>query len=340
MTEAPLWREPAWLGLPVLAAMVAGALLLQPGRKPATPVDATTEGVSYGVTQPLPSSIDGSSSKVALGRLLFHDVRLSSDNTISCASCHPIAFGGMDGRVRSLGVGGAEGDINAPTVLNSAFNFVQFWDGRAPTLEAQVDGPVHNPKEMASNWAQVEVKLLGDAEIARRFRALYADGITPNNIRDAIATYERSLVTPNAPFDRFLRNEPNALTTEQRRGWDLFQSYGCASCHQGINLGGNMFQKMGLLGDYFADRGNVTEADNGRYNFTRRIENLHEFRVPTLRNVELTAPYFHDGSAATLEHATIVMARYQLGRPMPTDDVAAITAFLRSLTGQLPGETP
>ncbi|NCN96968.1 MAG: c-type cytochrome, partial [Rhodoferax sp.] len=262
----------------------------------------------------------------------FHDPRLSRDDTISCASCHSLNTGGVDNRARSIGVAGGVSSVNAPSVFNSGLNFVQFWDGRSPTLEAQIEGPVNHPLEMASNWLLINQKLAADAHYPELFTALYADGISVVNIKDALATFERSLITPNSRFDKFLNGDTAALNDKEKQGYELFQSYGCASCHQGQNLGGNMFEKMGLMGDYFAERGNLTEADKGRFNVTQDADNLYEFRVPSLRNVALTAPYFHDGYAATLEQAVAIMAKYQLGRPMPEEHLNAITAFLRSLT--------
>lgn len=292
-----------------------------------------------GVFQSLPDSLDLDSSKVLLGEQLFQDARLSKDNTISCFSCHSLATGGVDNKAHSLGVNGAEGDINAPTVFNSAFNFVQFWDGRAPTLEDQIDGPVNNPKEMASSWPEVIAKLSRDNAYPGRFSAIYRDGITAANIKDAIATYERSLITPNSPFDRYLHGNEKALSEQAGRGFKLFQSYGCSACHQGINLGGNMYEKMGLMADYFADRGGQTDADLGRYKLNHQIQSLHEFKVPSLRNVARTAPYFHDGSVDSLRQAVVIMAKYQLGRPVPDDDIDALVAFLESLTGEYKGKS-
>lgn len=288
---------------------------------------------SVDVTQPLPDGGALDARRVALGQQLFHDVRLSADDTVSCASCHALAAGGVDHQARSVGIRGGVGSVNAPTVYNSGFNLAQFWDGRAPSLEAQIDGPVQHPLEMGSTWEQVLVKLRADAALVQRFAAVYPQGLDVDSIKNAIASFEQSLVTPNSRFDRFLRGEKAALTVAEQHGWVLFQSYGCASCHQGVNLGGNMYEKMGVMGDYFAHRGHVTEADKGRYNVTHDVQNLHEFRVPTLRNVALTGPYFHDGSAATLEQAVAVMARYQLGRDLPAADLTDVTAFLRSLTG-------
>jgi len=295
--------------------------------------------VNFAFAQPLPQSLALDARKVALGQRLFHDTRLSRDDTVSCASCHSLGTGGVDNRARSVGVGGGVGTINAPTVLNSGLNFVQFWDGRAPSLESQIDGPIHHPQEMASDWPQVLSKLSADAQYPRLFAELYPQGISVDAVKDALATFERSLITPNSRFDQYLAGDVQALTAQEVRGYELFQSYGCSSCHQGQNLGGNMFEKMGLMGDYFADRGDgVTTADQGRFNVTGKPQNLYEFKVPSLRNVALTAPYFHDGHAQSLEQAVVLMARYQLGRSMPADDLAAMTAFLRSLTGQLQGQ--
>ncbi len=299
-----------------------------------------TTGTSYAVTQPLPQSVTLDADKVALGRRLFHDARLSVDDSISCASCHNLTTGGVDNRSRSIGVRGGIGSVNAPTVFNSGFNFVQFWDGRAETLESQIDGPVQHPKEMASTWAQVSAKLANDANYASDFARLYGTPPSPDAVKDAIATFERSLVTPNARFDRYLRGDQAALSSQELHGYALFQSYGCASCHQGINLGGNMYEKMGLMGDYFKDRGHVTEADNGRFNVNHDPDSRHEFRVPSLRNVALTAPYFHDGNAQTLEEAVTIMSKYQLGRVMPSDHLQAVVAFLRTLNGEFEGRVP
>lgn len=293
----------------------------------------------FSTTQPLPDSISLDSKKVALGEKLFHEVRLSGNDSISCASCHDLEHGGVDNRVHSIGVNGTEGEINAPTVFNSGFNVAQFWDGRAATLEDQIDGPVNNPKEMAASWPQVVAKLSEDTNYPKLFMAAYGtSSITPEVIKNAIATFERSLVTPGSRFDLFLKGNTAVLTEQERHGYELFRSYGCSSCHQGVNLGGNMFEKMGLMGDYFVDRGDITKADNGRFNVDHQPHSMHEFRVPSLRNVALTAPYFHDGHATSLEQAVTTMAQYQLGRHMPADDIKAIVAFLNTLTGSYQGK--
>lgn len=278
--------------------------------------------------------------KVKLGNILFHEPRLSKDNTISCASCHSLATAGVDGLPFSVGIKGQIGKINTPTVLNSGLNFVQFWDGRSETLEQQMIFPIHNPIEMGSNWNEVIEKLRADQVYVRLFDEIYDDGITAETIQDAIATFERSLVTYDSRFDLFLKGDTEAINEEERHGYFLFKSYGCASCHQGRLVGANMFEKMGIVRDYFADRGNVTKEDYGRFNVTGNKEHLYEFKVPSLRNIELTAPYFHDASAKTLQDAVAVMGRYQLGRDIPITDRNAIVAFLKTLTGKMPVITP
>ena len=289
--------------------------------------------------KPIPLEIKLDGKKVALGEKLFHDKRLSKDNSIACVSCHGLNTGGVDRQAVSTGIGGKKGNINAPTVFNSGFNFRQFWDGRATSLEEQAVGPVHNPLEMGSNWQEVVAKLGKDEALAAQFKQSYADGVQSKNIQDALAVFQRSLITPNARFDKYLRGDKTALTADEHKGYQLFKSYGCVACHQGVNAGGNMFQLFGVMGDYFAKRGNVTEADNGRYNATKNEADKHMFKVPSLRNVALTAPYFHDGSAKTLSDAVDVMFRYQLGRPASQADKDLIVKFLHTLTGEYKGKS-
>ncbi len=290
--------------------------------------------------QPIPEAAGLDPDKVALGKKLFEDKRLSHDNTLACASCHSLSKGGTDQSVHSIGIGGAEGPINAPTVLNSGLNYKQFWNGRAETLEDQADGPTQNPKEMGSNWPEILSKLQQDPDYVATFARIYPDGLQHANVRDAIATFERSLNTPNSPFDRYLKGDPSAISAQAQQGYRLFKSYGCTACHQGANMGGNMFQKMGVMADYFAYRGHVTDTDWGRYNVTHRESDRFFFRVPSLRNIALTAPYFHDGTAKSLDDAVEVMAKYQLGRPIPYAHVQAIVAFLNTLTGEIEGGKP
>jgi cytochrome c peroxidase len=292
-----------------------------------------------GAIQPVPSPPIMDAAKVALGRALFHDARLSHDDSIACANCHDVQTGGHDPSGFSIGVGGAVGIINSPTVFNASLNFAQFWDGRSASLEEQAHGPVHNPIEMASSWDEVIPKLRADAAFMRQFEAVYPAGLSPEAIVDAISAYERSLLTPDAPFDRFLRGETTAIDTLSREGYRLFTEIGCVSCHQGVNIGGNMYQRFGVLGDYFKDRAAVRPiqpADYGRFNVTGLEEDRFVFKVPGLRNVALTGPYFHDASAETLQDAVAIIGRFQLGRTLSASEIDAIVAFLHSLTGKNP----
>ena len=212
---------------------------------------------------------DVRASHVALGRKLFHEKRLSSTGEIACASCHVVSAGGADSTAHSRGVRGQEGSVNAPSVLNSGNNFALFWDGRAATLEEQAGGPLTNPIEMANTWEATLAFLRGDAGYKAAFDNAFPDGVTEANVRTAIATYERALVTPSR-FDRWLLGDASAITEDERKGYELFKSVGCVACHQGRNVGGNMYQRFGVMGDYFKDRGNIVEADYGRYNVTMR----------------------------------------------------------------------
>lgn len=287
--------------------------------------------------RPIPMEVKFDARKAALGEKLFHDKRLSGDDSVACATCHPLDRGGADGRVVSVGVRGARGAVNAPTVYNAAFNFRQFWDGRAASLEEQVAGPVHNPLEMGSNWSEVVAKLARDPAMAAVFQALYGGAVQARHIQDALAQFERSLFTPNSRLDKYLRGDLRALASDELHGYQLFKSYGCVACHQGVNVGGNLYQVFGVMGDYFARRGNLGPADLGRYNVTLNDADKHLFKVPSLRNVVLTAPYFHDGSARTLDEAVDVMFKYQLGRAVPPQDKDLIIKFLYTLTGEFRG---
>lgn len=283
--------------------------------------------------RPLPPLPPLDAAKLALGKQLFFDTRLSGDNTISCASCHILEQGGVDGRPVSLGVNGALGEVNAPSVLSAANNFRQFWDGRAATLEEQAAGPVTNPREMAATWPQVIERLSNDPNTWSSFQKIYGDGVTRQNVTNAIAEFERSLPRPSR-FDRWLEGDHNAITADEQNGYQLFKKHGCVGCHQGVNVGGNLYQRFGVMSDYFSSRPNRTRADLGRYNQTGRDEDRHVFKVPSLRNVALTAPYFHDASTTTLEDAVRTMGRLQLGIELPRQDIELIVKFLHSLTAE------
>lgn len=303
-----------------------------PAKRPSRPGLPTKVNPPLAALPPAPQT---DSKKVALGERLYNEPRLSGDGTVTCASCHQLNRGGTDSPLRvSRGIHGQDGPINSPTTFNSTFSFVQFWDGRARTLEEQAAGPVENPKEMGASWPVVVRALQADPTYVSAFAEAYPDGLTQANITHAIAEYERTLVTP-ARFDRFAAGEVGALTEDEREGLSLFVGTGCTSCHDGPLLGGRSFQRMGNVTPYFPARGGeLTEADQGRFNVTRQEADRHFFKVPTLRNVELTPPYFHDGFASTLEQAVTLMARHQLGKELRENEVAKIVLFLKSLTGE------
>ena len=285
-----------------------------------------------------PTNID--EEKAALGFALYHDTRLSVDNTISCASCHGLNTGGVDNHQYSHGVEDRLGGVNAPTVYNAVYNFVQFWDGRAKTLADQAAGPPLNPVEMAStSFDEIIAKLAEDEAYVAQFAKLYPEGITEASITNAIEEFERTLTTPNSRFDKWLLGDNNAITKKELEGYELFKEYNCATCHVGPNLGGQSYELMGLRRHYFEARGmELTEEDNGRYKETKEERDRHRFKVPGLRNVELTWPYYHDGTRETMEEAVRDMALYQCDVELTNAETNAIVAFLRTLTGEHKGE--
>ncbi len=290
--------------------------------------------------RPIEDAVEVDPLKVALGSMLYHDTRLSVDNTVSCATCHGLNTGGVDNKQYSEGVNGLMGGVNAPTVFNAHYNFVQFWDGRAATLAAQAAGPPLNPVEMAStSFDEICAKLKADAAFDKAFTAVYPEGITEQTITDAIQEFERTLLTPNSAFDKYLKGDKAALNADEVAGYELFKKYDCATCHVGENLGGQSYELMGIMADYFGDRGTeLTTEDNGRNKETKLPRDVHRFKVPGLRNVALTAPYFHDGTQATLAEAVAAMAKYEVGVELGEDEVAKIVAFLNSLTGEYNGK--
>jgi len=289
--------------------------------------------------QPLPDSVEVDARKAALGKRLYHDTRLSGDDTLSCASCHDLGKGGTDNQKVSTGIRGQRGGINAPTTYNALFQIKQFWDGRAATLQEQAGGPPLNPVEMGSSWPQIVGKLEADEMFAAEFREVYPEGFSDKTITDAIAAFERTLLTPDSRFDRFLLGQNDALTAEERRGWEVFRQHGCQTCHVGKLLGGQSFELMGRRADYFGDRGTpMTDADNGRFNVTKDERDRHKLKVPTLRNVARTFPYLHDGSAPDLASAVRAMARYEVGSELSESDVNAVVGFLETLTGTYQGK--
>ena len=307
-----------------------------------------TLGLSLGMTvtaapldealKPLPPVAQLDPAKVELGRQLFNEPRLSVNNTLSCASCHHLESGGADNKPFSIGFDGKPVEINTPSVFNASLNFKQFWNGRVDTLEAQVEQVVISPVEMGSDWKTVVQNLSALPVYLAAFKQAYPDGVTAANVQNALATYERTLLSSNSRFDQYLLGNTDILTTEEKYGYQRFKDYGCIACHQGVNIGGNMFQKFGVMGDYFKVRGNPTDSDLGRYLVTKDEEDRNVFKVPSLRNVAVTAPYFHDGSANTLEEAVDVMFKFQLGRIPSAEDKTLIIKFLKTLTGEWGGK--
>ena len=269
---------------------------------------------------------------VELGRQLYFDPRLSKSGFISCNSCHNLSMGGTDNIPTSIGDKWQQGPINAPTVLNSSLNVAQFWDGRAADLKAQAGGPIANPGEMAFSHTLAIGMLESIPAYQREFKKNFGkDKIDIEQVTLAIAEFEKTLVTPNSRFDQWLLGKQDALTAREMEGYKLFKESGCVACHNGVAVGGNSFQKMGIVQPYKA-----TSPAEGRSAVTGQEIDRFTFKVPTLRNVELTYPYFHDGAANTLPEAVDVMGRLQLGKKFTPDENARIVAFLKTLTGDQP----
>ncbi len=285
-------------------------------------------------------TFEADAAKAALGYALFHDARLSVDNTVSCATCHALETAGVDNHQYSHGVDDQLGGVNAPTVYNAVYNFVQFWDGRAKTLADQAAGPPLNPVEMAStSFDEIIAKLAADKDFRKAFEAVYPDGLTQANITDAIEEFEMTLTTPGSRFDKWLLGDDSALTSEELEGYELFKQYDCATCHVGQNLGGQSYELMGLRRHYFSERGlELTNEDNGRFKETQNERDRHRFKVPGLRNVEHTWPYYHDGTRETLEDAVRDMGLYQSGVELTDAQVDMIVSFLKTLTGEYQGK--
>ena len=303
------------------------------------------EAYAQHALQPIPDSLTTDIRKVTLGRKMYNDARISLDGTLSCATCHVIDKGGADSRGTrtSEGIYGQFGGINAPTVLNAAFNVEQFWNGRAHTLADQAAGPPVNPVEMGDQtWEQICERLSQDASLVAEFQSIYPEGITQATVTDAIAEYEKTLITPNDRLDQMLKGDENALTEEEKKGLAPFMDNSCAVCHVGKTLGGQSFETLGIYEDYYAAREQsnpdivYNDDDKGLAGFTGDTADLHRFKVPGLRNISKTSPYFHDGTQATIEDAVRAMFRFELGvKEAPESDVASISAFLRTLDGEI-----
>lgn len=303
------------------------------------------EAYAQHALQPIPDSLATDIRKVTLGRKMYNEARVSLDGTLSCATCHVIDKGGADSRGTrtSEGIYGQFGGINAPTVLNAAFNVEQFWNGRAHTLADQAAGPPVNPVEMGDQtWEQICERLSQDASLVAEFQSIYPEGITQATVTDAIAEYEKTLITPNDRLDQMLKGDENALTEEEKKGLAAFMDNSCAVCHVGKTLGGQSFETLGIYEDYYAAREQsnpdivYNDDDKGLAGFTGDTADLHRLKVPGLRNISKTSPYFHDGTQATIEDAVRAMFRFELGvKEAPESDVASISAFLRTLDGEI-----
>lgn len=288
--------------------------------------------------QPLIAVIPVDERKASLGFKLFHDTRLSADSTVSCATCHGLNTGGVDRKQYSEGIKGQYGGVNAPTVYNAALNFVQFWDGRAADLKEQAAGPPLNPVEMGCvSFDEIVASLSGDVAFKKEFEAVYPEGLSQSTITEAIAEFEKTLLTPSR-FDKYLKGE-DALSTEEIEGYALFKENNCATCHVGVNLGGQSYEYMGIKGNYFDFRGTgLTDGDNGRYSVTKNENDRHRFKTPSLRNIALTYPYMHDGTIVSLDDAIKYMHMFQIGKEINNTDMSKIVAFLHSLTGEYQGK--
>jgi cytochrome c peroxidase len=296
-----------------------------------------------GLFTPLPTQppvlegIPSTPERVELGKMLYFDPRLSESHALSCNSCHSVGLGGVDVMETSIGHRWQRGGRNAPTVLNAVFNTAQFWDGRAKDLEEQAGGPLVNPIEMGTTEQHVVEQLQSIPGYVVKFRQAFpeqAEPITFENVRHAIALFEATLLTPNAPFDRFLQGDEGALTAEQHEGLQLFIQKGCAACHSGINVGGSMYAPFGVVERPGAAM--LPPADKGRFEVTKTVSDEYVFKVPTLRNIALTPPYFHTGKAWDLRQAVAVMGASQLGTTLTDTEIDKITAFLHTLTGEQP----
>lgn len=295
------------------------------------------------IFQPIPSvvpSVKGNPvtrEKVDLGRMLWFEWRLSASGVISCNSCHSLAAGGSDNIETSIGHGWQKGPRNSPTVLNSVFNVAQFWDGRADDLRSQAKGPIQAAVEMASTPEYVIAVLRSIPEYRDRFATAFPGELEPlsfDNLTRAIEDFEATLITPAARFDQFLEGNLNILTAQEKHGLSLFMETGCSGCHNGVNLGGQAYFPFGVVEKPGSDV--LPPQDKGRFAVTKTASDEYVFRAVPLRNVALTAPYFHSGKVWSLEQAVGIMGTVQLGKELSPDETGAIAAFLRTLTGQAP----
>jgi cytochrome c peroxidase len=322
-------------------ALFAGMVFLALGSTAAAQEDQLETARS--LFEPIPEQppelpgLEATPERVELGKMLYFETRLSESHTISCNSCHMVGLGGVDMLETSVGHRWQMGARNSPTVLNAVFNSAQFWDGRAQDLAEQAGGPLENPVEMATTHEHVVEMLSAIPGYVESFAKAFPDDPDPVNIKnvtDAIAVFEATLITPNAPFDRYLRGDEDALTPEQKEGLQLFVDNGCSACHSGINLGGDQYQPFGVVELPGAEL--LPPGDKGRFEVTKSVSDEYVFKVPSLRNIALTPPYFHTGKSWDLRQAVAVMGAAQLGINLSDVEVDKITAFMHALTGEQP----
>jgi cytochrome c peroxidase len=322
---------------PAPASIAHGVAIPEAPIEPASGATPNPEPID-----PIPLETDVAPRVAELGELLFFSNVVSSDGHVSCSSCHAKDHGLADRVPVSEIPYRPRTATNSTSLFNVRYFYKIKWSGEFDSLDAHLEALVKTPKIMGSNWTEIAARLSADPSWAPRFRAVFADGITGENAKKALLEYERSLFTPNAPFDRWLRGDTGALSARAKSGYDLFKEYGCISCHQGMSVGANMLARFGVMGNKCpapAATREDQEADLGRFGVTHKPEDRHVFRVPSLRNVAVTAPYFHDGSAPSLGEAVRVMAECQLGRELSAPDVDDIVAFLESLTGEYRGRS-
>lgn len=322
------FRRPVRLGIAMLTVIV--------GLCPCMSMAADAPALRPEPITPIPPQVELDPTRVALGKRLFNDRQLSDGGNTACGDCHILDQGGDNGR--TVDIDPATGNtLNTPTVFNVAYNASYGWLGQYATLEAQADADLATRSHHRLPWPAILDLLNNTAGYPQQFTAIYPDGITRANALNALTSFERSLITPNAPFDRWLRGDPDAISDDALEGYQHFKHLGCISCHQGINIGGNLYQRIGIFADFFADKGRLSEADQGRRRITGRQRDQHVFRVPSLRNVAVTPPYFHDGRTSSLSEAIKLVGRYQLNRQLSPDVIDKLESFLHSLTGEYRG---
>ena len=325
-----------WIGVTILAAFPLAW-------QPAWAADPALSATARALFKPLPKEMPSPDNpltpeKVALGRLLFFETRVSVDGTVGCVRCHQPFLDATDALPKAIGAEGRVNPRNAPTVMNAALQFVEHWRGDRTSVEDQATQALIGPPSFGNpNYESAMAKLKAIPGYPALFATAFPgekEPVTPQNWGKAIGAYERTLVTPS-PFDAYLSGDDKALSPDAEAGLREFVQTGCTTCHNGVGIGGGLFQKFGLVEDYWKATGS-TQIDKGRFDVSHNPADMYVFKVPSLRNVAVTPPYFHDGSVATLPEAVRVMARVQLGRTLSDEQVNRIEAFLKSLTGKLP----